>query len=147
MPARHLSRLPRPDRAERGRRARDRHGALGQKSAAKLEAKGKLVFQAAAAIRARQWRDEHPQHLKQAWAATARPRNRCLVPFTSFSEYDTIDGKKVVVWFAINETRPMLAFAGIWTNWTCTAEVYGFLTCQPNAEVGKVLATDGRLML
>jgi putative SOS response-associated peptidase YedK len=69
------------------------------------------------------------------------------VPFRSFSEYDTIDGKKVAVWFAINETRPMLTFAGIWTNWTCTAEVYGFLTCQPNAEVGKVLATDGRLML
>lgn len=41
----------------------------------------------------------------------------------------------------------MLAFAGIWTNWTCgrkakeceiTAEVYGFLTCQPNVEIGKV---------
>jgi hypothetical protein len=28
--------------------------------------------------------------------------------------------------------------AGLWTNWTCTAQVYGFLTCQPNAEVGKV---------
>jgi hypothetical protein len=26
--------------------------------------------------------------------------NRCLVPFTSFSEYDTIDGKKTPVWFA-----------------------------------------------
>ena len=37
----------------------------------------------------------------------------------------------------------MLAFADIWTNWTCTAEVYGFLTCQANAEVDKVLATDG----
>jgi putative SOS response-associated peptidase YedK len=40
-----------------------------------------------------------------------------------------------------------LAFAGTWVNWTCvrkakegevTADVYGFLTCQPNAEVGKV---------
>jgi len=74
------------------------------------------------------------------------PDYQCLGPFTSFSEYSTIDGKKVTVWFAINETRPMLAFADIWTNWTCTADVYGFLTSQPNAEVGKVLAT-GRLML
>lgn len=28
-----------------------------------------------------------------------------------------------------------------------TADVFGFLTCQPNAGVGKVLATDGGLML
>jgi hypothetical protein len=78
---------------------------------------------------------------------TAGPANRCLVPFTSFSEYDTIDGKKVPVWFATDESRPLLAFAGIWTNWTSvrkakegevTADVYGFLTCEPNAEVGKV---------
>ena len=81
------------------------------------------------------------------WQRWLGPENRCLVPFTSFSEYDTIDGKKVPVWFAIDESRPLLAFAGIWTNWTCvrkakegeiTADVYGFLTCQPNAEVGKV---------
>ena len=25
--------------------------------------------------------------------------------------------------------------AGLWTNWTCTAQVYGFQTRQPNAEV------------
>jgi putative SOS response-associated peptidase YedK len=46
----------------------------------------------------------------------ARPDNRCLVPFTSFSEYDTIDGKKVPVWFAIDEKRPLLALAGIWSD-------------------------------
>jgi putative SOS response-associated peptidase YedK len=66
---------------------------------------------------------------------------------SSFSEYDTNDGKKVPVWFAIDETRPLVAFAGIWTNWTSvrkakegeiTADVFGFLTCQPNAEVGSV---------
>jgi putative SOS response-associated peptidase YedK len=81
------------------------------------------------------------------WKRWLGPENRCLVPFTSFSEYDTIDGKKVPVWFAIDESRPLLAFAGIWTNWTgvrkskegeITADVFGFLTCQPNAEVGKV---------
>ena len=41
------------------------------------------------------------------------------MPFTSFSEYDTNDGKKLPVWFAIDERRALLPFAGIWTNWTC----------------------------
>jgi len=40
-----------------------------------------------------------------------------------------------------------MAFAGIWTDWTSvrkakegevTADVFGFLTTEPNAEVGKV---------
>jgi putative SOS response-associated peptidase YedK len=52
------------------------------------------------------------------WQRWLGPENRCLVPFTSFSEYDTIDGKKVPVWFALDESRPLLAFAGLWTNWT-----------------------------
>jgi putative SOS response-associated peptidase YedK len=69
------------------------------------------------------------------------------VPFTSFSEYDTIDGKKVPVWFAADASRPLMAFAGIWTHWTSvrkaregeiTADMFGFLTTEPNAEVGKV---------
>lgn len=81
------------------------------------------------------------------WKRWLGPENRCLVPFTSFSEYDTIDDKKVPVWFALDESRPLLAFAGFWTNWTSvrkakegeiTADLYGFLSCAPNAEVGKV---------
>ncbi|MDQ8730543.1 SOS response-associated peptidase family protein [Bradyrhizobium sp. LHD-71] len=81
------------------------------------------------------------------WKRWLDPANRCLVPFTSFAEYDTIDGKKVPVWFAADESRPLMAFAGIWTNWTSvrkakegevTADVFGFLTCAPNAEVAKV---------
>jgi len=81
------------------------------------------------------------------WRRWLGPEHRCLVPFTSFSEYDTIDGKKVPVWFALDETRPLAVFAGIWTNWTSTrkvkegevtADLYGFLTCEPNAEVGAV---------
>lgn len=32
--------------------------------------------------------------------------NRCVVPWTSFSEYDTLpDGKKEVAWFAFDESR------------------------------------------
>ena len=45
------------------------------------------------------------------------------------------------------ESRPLLAFAGLWTNWTSvrkakegevTIDVYAFLTCKPNAEVERV---------
>ncbi|MGY3147718.1 putative SOS response-associated peptidase YedK [Bradyrhizobium sp. USDA 3397] len=81
------------------------------------------------------------------WKRWLVPEHRCLVPFTSFSEYDTINGKKVPVWFALSEDRPLIAFAGLWTNWTSvrkakegeiTTDVFGFLTCQPNEEVGRV---------
>ena len=81
------------------------------------------------------------------WRRWLGPENRCLVPFTSFSEYDMIHGKKVPVWFAFDESRPLAFFAGLWTRWTSvrkkaegkiTCDVFGFLTCEPNAEVGKV---------
>jgi putative SOS response-associated peptidase YedK len=52
------------------------------------------------------------------WKRWLGPANRCLVPLTSFSEYETIDGKKVPVWFAAGDDRPLLAFAGLWTPWT-----------------------------
>jgi uncharacterized protein DUF6538/SOS response associated peptidase (SRAP) len=48
-----------------------------------------------------------------------KPQNRCLVPFNSFAEYapepNPETKKKNVVWFALNEDRPLFAFAGIWT--------------------------------
>jgi putative SOS response-associated peptidase YedK len=81
------------------------------------------------------------------WRRWLSVESRCLVPFTSFSEYDTIDGKKVPVWFATDESRPLFAFAGLWTNWTSVrkvkegqvnADLFGFLTCEPNAEVRRV---------
>jgi putative SOS response-associated peptidase YedK len=81
------------------------------------------------------------------WKRWLSPEHRCLVPFTSFSEYDTVEGKKVPVWFAPDESRPLLAFAGLWTNWTSvrkakegevTADIFGFLTCDANAEVKRV---------
>jgi putative SOS response-associated peptidase YedK len=81
------------------------------------------------------------------WKRWLEPANRCLAPFTSFSEYDTIDGKKTPVWFALDDSRPLLCFAGLWTNWTSvrkakegevTADIFAFLTTEPNAEVGRV---------
>jgi putative SOS response-associated peptidase YedK len=72
------------------------------------------------------------------WRRWLGPANRCIVPFTSFSEYETgPDGKKIPVWFALGEDRPLACFAGIWTNWTSvrktkegevTADLYAFLT-------------------
>lgn len=75
--------------------------------------------------------------------------NRCLVPFTSFSEIDSRAGapRNHPVWFALDDTRPLAFFAGIRTEWTSvrkvkegevTAELFGFLTCPPNREVAPV---------
>lgn len=82
------------------------------------------------------------------WRRWTGPASRCVVPFTSFSENDKDpDGKAVPVWFALNETRPLAWFAGLWTRWTSirklaegevTCDLYGFLTTEPNREVGAV---------
>lgn len=81
------------------------------------------------------------------WKRWLEPANRCLVPLTSFSEYDTVDGKKVPVWFAAGHERPLLAFAGLWTQWTSvrkvregevSIDVFGFLTTEPNAVVAPI---------
>ncbi|MCB8836034.1 SOS response-associated peptidase [Aurantimonas sp. VKM B-3413] len=81
------------------------------------------------------------------WRRWLGPANRCVVPFTSFSEYEAVDGRKVPVWFALSPERPLAVFAGLWTSWTSvrkkaegevTADLFGFLTCEPNREVGAV---------
>jgi len=81
----------------------------------------------------------------QRWRRWLGQANRCLVPFTSFSEYETEPGgKKIPVWFALGEDRPLACFAGIWTNWTSVrkakegevnADIFAFLTTDANAEV------------
>jgi putative SOS response-associated peptidase YedK len=73
-----------------------------------------------------------------------------FVPEVSFSEYapepNPVTKKKDVVWFALNESRPLFAFAGIWTEYKGDRgakskpfpgphDVYGFLTTEPNAIV------------
>jgi putative SOS response-associated peptidase YedK len=39
-----------------------------------------------------------------------------VVPFNSFSEFNKAEGGDI--WFALDETRSLACFAGIWTNWT-----------------------------
>jgi putative SOS response-associated peptidase YedK len=70
------------------------------------------------------------------------------VPWTSFSENEKVDGKAVPVWFAFGEDRPLAFFAGLWVpGWKSVrklregeveADLYGFLTTEPNAEVRAV---------
>lgn len=83
------------------------------------------------------------------WRRWLGVEHRCLVPFTSFSEIDSRAGspRNHPVWFALGEDRPLAFFAGIRTEWTSirklkegevTAELFGFLTCPPNAEVAPI---------
>ena len=82
------------------------------------------------------------------WRRWLGVESRCVVPFTSFSEYETgPDGKKVPIWFALDESRPLSAFAGIWTNWTSVrkakegevkADIFAFLTTDANADVAPI---------
>src|SRR5665213_459194 len=82
------------------------------------------------------------------WRRWLGPEHRCVVPFTSFSENETMpDGRKPPVWFAFDESRPLAFFAGIWTRWTSvrkvkegetTNDLFGFLTTEPNKEVGAI---------
>jgi putative SOS response-associated peptidase YedK len=79
------------------------------------------------------------------WKRWLGVENRCVVPFTSFSEFNKAEG--VDIWFALDESRPLAVFAGIWTNWTCVRKVkegetindlFGFLTTDPNNVVAPV---------
>lgn len=114
------------------RKAKDR--------AAKLEAKCKSVdFKELLRMEPDKGTTNVRNTKSKHWVRWLGPDNRVLVPFTSFSEFD--GGTKDNVWFAADETRPLLCFAGIWTNWTSvrkikegpvTIDIYGFLTTDAN---------------
>src|SRR5271170_1075362 len=82
------------------------------------------------------------------WRRWLGVESRCLVPFTSFSENDALpDGSHPPVWFALDESRPLAFFAGIWTNWKSvrkvkggetTNDLFAFLTTEPNAIVAPI---------
>ena len=55
------------------------------------------------------------------WQRWLGVEHRCVVPFTSFSEFNKAMGGDV--WFALDEGRPLAVFAGIWTTWTCVRKV------------------------
>ena len=83
------------------------------------------------------------------WRRWLGPTTRCLVPVTSFCEWAQTKPKKTPTWFALNDERPLFAFAGIWTPWTGVRgtkgnpvdgehRLYGFLTTEANGVVGPV---------
>jgi putative SOS response-associated peptidase YedK len=117
-----------------------------KKRAAKLEAKGKPVdFKQLLRMEPDSGTTNIRNTASKHWKRWLEPANRCVVPFTSFSEFNKAEGGDI--WFAFGEERPLAAFAGIWTNWTSvrkvregetTNDVFGFLTTDPNREVGAV---------
>lgn len=76
------------------------------------------------------------------WTRWLGPEHCSLVPFTSFSEFNRASGGNI--WFAFDETRPLtllrrhLDRLDIGTEGQGTNDLFGFLTTEPNAEVGKV---------
>src|SRR5207244_12419931 len=51
------------------------------------------------------------------WRAWLKRENRCLVPANSLAapEPNPATKKNDMVWFALNEDRPLFAFADMWT--------------------------------
>jgi putative SOS response-associated peptidase YedK len=84
------------------------------------------------------------------WRRWLGVESRCVVPFTSFAENELQpDGSRPPVWFALDESRPLAFFAGIWTRWTSvrkvkegetTNDLFAFLTTEPNAIIAPIHA-------
>jgi putative SOS response-associated peptidase YedK len=71
------------------------------------------------------------------------------VPATSFCEYADTRPRKTPKWFALDDERPLFAFAGSWTPWRGVRvperapiegehELFGFLTTEANAVVARI---------
>ena len=78
------------------------------------------------------------------WRGWLKAEFRCLVPASSFCEY-TDSQPKIPHWFALDESRPLFAFAGIWRPWTGERKkehgehlLYSFLTTEANEVVRPV---------
>jgi putative SOS response-associated peptidase YedK len=51
------------------------------------------------------------------WRGWLGRHHRCLVPASSFCEYADTRPRKTPIWFALDEDRPLFAFAGLWMRW------------------------------
>ena len=117
-----------------------------QKRVRVLEAKGKPVdFQALLRMEPDSGTTNVRNTSSAYWKRWLGVESRCVVPFTSFSEFNRESGGDI--WFAFDESRPLAFFAGITTRWTSvrkvregevTADLFGVLTAEPNAEVGSI---------
>jgi putative SOS response-associated peptidase YedK len=117
-----------------------------KKRAAKLQAKGEAVdFKELLRMEPDGGTTNIRNVKSKHWARWLGAENRCVVPFNSFSEFNKAEGGDI--WFALDESRPLACFAGIWTNLTSvrkvkegetTNDIFAFLTTEPNAEVGAI---------
>ncbi|PIT04481.1 hypothetical protein TSA1_29790 [Bradyrhizobium nitroreducens] len=125
------------------------HAALFEatkKRAAKLEAKGKTVdFKELLRMEPDSGTTNIRNTGSKHWTRWLGVENRCVVPFSSFSEFNKAEGGDI--WFAFDESRPLAVFAGLWTNWTSvrkvkegetTNDLFAFLTTDPNDVVGPI---------
>jgi putative SOS response-associated peptidase YedK len=87
------------------------------------------------------------------WRPWMQAGHRCLVPVTSFCEW-TDSQPKVLNWFALDETRPLFFFAGIWRPFTGERRgeagehlLFSFLTTVPNAVVAPIRAKAMPMLL
>ena len=115
--------------------------AAAGKRADELRAKGQVIDEAAFTEIVRVEPDKGVTNARRTesrhWAPWLKPGNRCLVPFTSFSEPDQVGESLKPVWFALSEDEPLAFFAGVWTRHACVrkmktgweeTDVFGFLT-------------------
>lgn len=123
------------------------------KRADKLRAKGKDVdFDALLKMEPDGGTTNVRNTASKHWTRWLGVEHRCLVPVTSFAEPDPankVDGGRTPnAWFALNEDCSVFWFAGIWVpQWESVrkvkeglvkADLYGFLTTEPNGVVGPV---------
>lgn len=117
-----------------------------KKRAAKLDAKGKQYdFKELLRMEPDSGTTNIRNTSSKHWQRWLGVEHRCVVPFTSFSEFNKAEGGDV--WLAFDDSRPLAVFAGIWTNWTSvrkvkegetTNDLFGFLTTDPNNVVGPI---------
>jgi putative SOS response-associated peptidase YedK len=122
------------------------------KRADKLRAKDKTVDADAFAEILRMEPDSGTTNVRNTssshWKPHLGPASRCLVPFTAFSEPSRdAEGRYQPAWFAFPD-EPVALIAGLYhplwsgvrkikTGWE-TCDLFGFLTTEPNAEVGAI---------
>ena len=94
---------PAPVGAQRRYRARADHDAMGHAAATEVR---------------RTAGHQDPQHVVASLAGLAQARKPLPGPRQMFfgirTEPNLATGKKDLVWFALNDDRPLFAFAGIW---------------------------------
>lgn len=85
------------------------------------------------------------------WRRWLGVQNRCLVPWTTFVEWEDTKPKKTERHFVLDDSKPLAFFAGVWTAWKGERgsqknpragehELFGFLTCDANDVVRPIHA-------